>query len=87
MDIFNDDNKYTVNLSKDNNLIIITNLTFNDAYKLCVPNEALQINNSWHVMMKLPMKKAIDSVASGSIILVAYKYNNKNYMIKQLKIN
>ena len=87
MDLFKDDNKYTVHLSTDINLIINTDLTFNDAYKLCVPNEALQINNSWHVMMKLPMKKGIDSVARGSIILVAYNDNNKNYMIKQIKIN
>jgi pentose-5-phosphate-3-epimerase len=82
------DNKYTVKITINKNIIEIKkNLTFDDAYKLCTTN----LNPiTYHIMLKEPVKKIIDTAASGSIILVGYEEdintkvrNTENFMIRE----
>jgi hypothetical protein len=69
---------YTFIVTK-NNVIEYFN-DYNTAYKFAIQESEKNPPHDWHVMMKIPLQNALDSVAWGSKILVAYREDmNKRY--------
>jgi hypothetical protein len=61
---------------------------YNTAYKFAIEeSENTKPPHDWHVMMKYPLLNALDSVAWGSKILVAYREDlNKRYVETEIFI-